>query len=59
MINNNESFEILNKDENKIPSKKPRKKKLTKENKEFVDWLVGKNVTGSGFKTIYFAYWKQ
>ena len=52
VINNNIDHETIDKDENKVPSKKPRKKKLTKKNKEFVDYLIGKNVTGSGFKTI-------
>ena len=51
-INDNEIIVKSNKDENKVSLKKPRKKKLTKKNKEFVDYLVGKNVTGSGFKTI-------
>ena len=35
--------------------KKLRKKKLTKKNKEFINYFVEKNdkyVTGSGFKTI-------
>ena len=53
---------IINKDENKLSPKKPRKKKLTKKNKEFINCLAGKNnstesstnriVIGSGFKII-------